>query len=147
MKRKLIVIISLALCILTAASNGAHAFKEQDMTVTEVWSRTDIILNSEKKYKNPYLDVDIDAEFVHEDGTVIKLFGFWNGGSEWRVRFSPTKTGVWNYKITCSDTEHAVLLARRHELAGAELRIRNEMQLSRLRMRESVFPRGKRQSR
>ncbi len=121
MKRKLIVIVSLALCILTAASNGAYAFKEQDMTVTEVWSRTDIILNSEKKYKNPYLDVDIDAEFVHEDGTVIKLFGFWNGGSEWRVRFSPTKTGVWNYKITCSDTENADL----HNRTGSITAVRN----------------------
>ncbi|MBO7406323.1 MAG: DUF5060 domain-containing protein, partial [Clostridia bacterium] len=52
----------------------------------EVWKRTDIVLKSAKKYKNPYKDVDIDAEFVHEDGTKIHLYGFWYGGDEWHVR-------------------------------------------------------------
>ncbi len=70
----------------------------------EVWRRTDVILTAEKSYDNPYKDVDIDAVFTHEDGTEIKLYGFWNGGSEWRVRFSPTKVGVWTYKITATDT-------------------------------------------
>jgi hypothetical protein len=41
------------------------------------------------------MDVDIDAIFTHEDGTVISLPGFWNGENEWKVRFSPNKVGKW----------------------------------------------------
>ena len=74
-----------------------------------VWRRIDVVLHSDKKYGNPYKDVDIDAVFTHEDGTEIKLYGFWNGGDEWRVRFAPTKTGVWNYNIVCTDKENGSL--------------------------------------
>ena len=74
-----------------------------------VRKRTDVILVSTKEYDNPYRDVDVDAFFTHEDGTEIHLYGFWNGGSEWRVRFSPTKTGTWSYVITCSDGSNSSL--------------------------------------
>ena len=61
----------------------------------EVWKRIDIILESAVDYADPYNETDIDAVFTHEDGTEIKLYGFWNGGREFRVRFAPTKTGLW----------------------------------------------------
>lgn len=76
----------------------------------EIWERTDIVLNSENTYENPYQDVLVDAVFTHEDGTEIKLSGFWNGDNEWRVRFAPTKTGIWNYVVT-SDQKDAGLNA------------------------------------
>ena len=75
-----------------------------DVRRVEVWKRTDIVLISEKSYANPYLDVQISAVFTHEGGETITLFGFWNGGNEWRIRFSPTKIGRWNYTVTCTDT-------------------------------------------
>ena len=110
MKRKAIRILSVMLGLCMAASGYTPAAASQTgLPKVELWTRTDVILTSEKTYKNPYTDVDIDAVFTHEDGTKIALFGFWNGGSEWRVRFSPTKTGVWTYVITCSDTENTGL--------------------------------------
>ena len=70
----------------------------------EIWDRTDIVLHSSTDYTeagyNPYQDVTLDAVFTHEDGTEISIPGFWNGGNEYRVRFSPTKTGTWTYLIT-----------------------------------------------
>ena len=99
-----------------AASSGAESSDK-----VEVWRRTDIILTSNKEYKNAYADVDIDAVFTHEDGTSIHLYGFWNGKNEWRVRFSPTKTGVWNYVISCSDTDNASL----HNVKGSILATEN----------------------
>ncbi|MBQ7363989.1 MAG: DUF4038 domain-containing protein, partial [Clostridia bacterium] len=71
----------------------------------EVWERTDIVLASEVGYSDPYRDVEISATFTHTDGTAIDLYGFWNGGNEWRVRFAPTKVGVWSYEITCSNAD------------------------------------------
>lgn len=72
----------------------------------ELWSPVEIILWSEVGYKNPYLQAEIDAVFTHSDGTKITLPGFWKEGRIWAVRFSPTKTGEWTYKITCSDKDN-----------------------------------------
>ena len=109
MKTKLIKWLSMGLgwCMLSAflptfayAAETAKGNYEE----VEVWRRTDVILESTKAYQNPYKEVEIDAVFTHEDGTKITLYGFWNGGDEWRVRFAPTKEGLWSYEITCSDT-------------------------------------------
>ena len=109
MKRKTLKIISLMLGLCMAAPGHALSADAEAADKVAVWSRTDIILKSEKTYNNPYTDVDIDATFTHEDGTSISLYGFWNGGDEWRVRFAPTKTGVWEYVITCSDASNTSL--------------------------------------
>ncbi len=74
-----------------------------------IWQRGDIVLHSEKQYDNPYTDVDVDAVFIHESGDEIRLYGFWNGGDEWRVRFAPTKTGEWTYTVYCSDPANTSL--------------------------------------
>ncbi|MBR2860939.1 MAG: DUF4038 domain-containing protein [Clostridia bacterium] len=76
---------------------------------TTVYKRLEIVLHSDKEYENPFLDVDIDAVFTHEDGTVITLPGFWNGDNEWKVRFSAEKAGKWTYKITCTDKDNTSL--------------------------------------
>jgi hypothetical protein len=77
----------------------------------QIGKRTDVILNSEKNYLNPYLDVAVSAVFTHQTGgDEIRLAGFWNGGNEWRVRFSPTRVGEWHYTIT-SDADDSGLTA------------------------------------
>jgi hypothetical protein len=74
-----------------------------------VFKRCEIVLHSNKTYENPFMDVDIDAVFTHEDGTVIALPGFWNGDNEWKVRFSANKVGKWTYTVTCTDKDNASL--------------------------------------
>ncbi len=76
---------------------------------TQAFKRCEIELFSQKTYENPFMDVDINAVFTFEDGTEIKLPGFWNGENQWKVRFSSEKAGKWTYKITCSDAENTSL--------------------------------------
>jgi len=38
--------------------------------------------------------------FSHPDGTQIILDGFWDGGTTWKVRFTPPKTGDWTWVTT-----------------------------------------------
>ena len=91
-------------------------------TVTvAIWKRTDIVLNAKNTYQNPYYDVDIYAVFTHADGTEIRLEGFWNGADEWRVRFSPTKVGVWEYEITSNQPSDSGLCN-----SGSILAVKNE---------------------
>ena len=75
----------------------------------KLFDRYEIVLHSNKTYENPFMDVDINAVFTHEDGTVIGLPGFWNGENEWKVRFSPNKVGAWTYTVTCTDKDNASL--------------------------------------
>lgn len=90
------------------------------MKNVQLWKRVDIVLTSDREYANPYSDVTLDTVFTHEDGTKIVLYGFWNGGNEFRVRFAPTKTGVWSYEITCSDTENTGLHGQKGTLLAVE---------------------------
>jgi len=65
------------------------------------------------------LDVEVNAVFTHDaDGDEIRLPGFWNGGNEWRVRFSPTNVGEWHYTIT-SDSDDSGLSVSGSITAGA----------------------------
>ena len=93
-KRVISVMLGL---MMSAPGISARASAPENTGNVQVRRRTDIVLQSEKEYDNPYKDVDIDAVFTHEDGTKINLYGFWNGGGEWRVRFAPTKTGKQGY--------------------------------------------------
>ena len=95
---------------ITALLGSVHA---HGIETVPLWHRTDIVLHSGRAYQNPYTDVEIDAVFTHEDGDEISLYGFWNGGDEWRIRFAPTKTGRWNYVVRCSDADNG-------DLNGAE---------------------------
>ena len=94
--------LSFLLSTFSAEAENSDAPKAGALSAT-VWRKTDIILKSAVKYANPYMDVDVSAVFIHEDGTEIRLDGFWNGGDEWRVRFAPTKAGLWTYSVSCSD--------------------------------------------
>ena len=93
---------------------------EKRCCTAAVWKRTDIVLTSTVEYDNPYADVTLDAVFTHEDGTKIALYGFWNGGNEFRIRFAPTKTGRWTYETTCSDTGNTGLHGQTGTVTAAE---------------------------
>ena len=82
----------------------------RDMTA-EVWSPTELLLDSSVDYENPYTATEIDAVFTHTDGTTVTIPGFWMEGRTWAVRFSPTKVGEWSYTVTCKDPSNTGLEA------------------------------------
>jgi hypothetical protein len=45
---------------------------------------------------NPFLDVELSADFHHDDETVT-VGGFYDGGGSYRVRFLPNTAGQWSY--------------------------------------------------
>ncbi len=125
MKVKLIKWLSLGLCVCMLSAFLpllAYAVERagDNYEEVEVWKRTDVILKSTVEYENPYKEVEIDAVFTHEDGTKIPLYGFWNGGDEWRVRFAPTKEGLWSYEINCSDTANRGLHQQKGKLRAVK---------------------------
>ena len=87
MKKGAVKIMALLISVLMLGGNRATAQESAaEDERCEVFCRTDVILHREKKYDNPYKDVRIDAVFTHESGETIRLFGFWYGSDEYRVR-------------------------------------------------------------
>ena len=73
------------------------------MTLIAKWGRFDQTFRSGVSYENPVQQCSLKAIFVSPDGETNTVFGFWDGGRNWRVRFSPTLPGHWTYRTICSD--------------------------------------------
>jgi hypothetical protein len=63
----------------------------------------DFTLQSHTDHANPFR-VPLTATFEHETGaTIAEVPGFYNGGREFVVRFSPTLQGMWRGRTTSED--------------------------------------------
>src|SRR5919112_816844 len=63
------------------------------------WREVEIALTG-PSVDNPYLDLDIVVDFVHESGETLTRPAFWDGGRTWRVRFaSPRADGSWAWSV------------------------------------------------
>ena len=56
------------------------------------------------KYENPYNpeEIDVYAIFTAPSGKTLRINGFYddfNGADQWKLRFSPNETGVYNYRL------------------------------------------------
>ncbi len=79
------------------------------MTV-QTWLAYELEFTSTKKYNDPFEQAEITAVFTN--GTrEMKVPGFWDGGDTWRIRFSLPETGLWQYTLTCTDSENTGLFA------------------------------------
>ena len=79
------------------------------------WQVFDVVLTAKKRYANPYIDLSVDnqdnglvkAEFKglsgDAEGKVITVFGFWNGGQTWKVRFAAPESGTWEFRTESVD--------------------------------------------
>ncbi len=49
---------------------------------------------------SPYRDDVVSVEFRSPSHVTYLMHGFWNGGNEVRVRFTPLEDGVWTYHVS-----------------------------------------------
>jgi hypothetical protein len=58
------------------------------------------------EYANPFdaRQVSLDGIFKGPGGAEMKLAGFWDGVSAWKIRFTPSQEGSWSYQITVTDS-------------------------------------------
>lgn len=77
--------------------------------VVPKWGRFEVAFKSSATYANPVSEATLNAVFISPTGESNRVYGFWDGGKVWRVRFSPTLPGRWTYTTTCSDEANAGL--------------------------------------
>ena len=60
------------------------------------WDLFEMAFTADKLPAQP-CDVTLDAKFTHADGEQLVAQGFFNGGKEYVIRFTPPKPGTWKY--------------------------------------------------
>lgn len=65
----------------------------------------EMIVSLDAEYQNPFdqREVALDGVFTGPDGSVVDLPGFWDGEESWRLRFTPSVEGTWEYSVTVTD--------------------------------------------
>ncbi len=92
----LIAAIAIGLCVASC-----HAAEQpQTPTIVKMYGVFEVTLTCDAKFDNPFSDAAVSAEFISPAGKQIKVEGFYYGGNEWRVRFSPQAEGTWKYSAT-----------------------------------------------
>ena len=71
-------------------------------TNVERWDIFEVVLQSDHQYDNPFTDVELQATFS-TGNTTIRVDGFYDGDSTWRIRFMPEMIGNYQFQTTSND--------------------------------------------
>ena len=66
-----------------------------------VWEKVEITLKSQRQYENPHTDVQVWVDLKGSD-LDKRCYGFWDGGSTFRVRILATAPGHWTWESGAS---------------------------------------------
>jgi len=66
----------------------------------EQWGVTELRIDG-PSHGNPFVDVELSAEFVGEDARHMTVGGFYDGEGTYRIRFQAPSRGAWTY-VTAS---------------------------------------------
>jgi hypothetical protein len=97
-----IMLARLPLIVLIAAP----AFAESSCDGTPAYSPCELVFELSAgdlaAHRNPYVDVQLQAEFKSPRFHTYAMPAFWDGGRKMIVRFTPTEEGQWSYRTTSS---------------------------------------------
>jgi len=90
------------------------------MQTVSTWRTVEFSFENGREVHNPYIDVDAEVIFRGPDGVEIRRPAFWDGGQTWRVRFAPTRPGVWRYTLSSNGVEDTGLNKSTGELRSVD---------------------------
>jgi hypothetical protein len=87
----------LASAAATIAATSLAAFAWSAAPSAPRWGLFEATFTSAASSDNPLQDTELQVTFTAPSGKARTVRGFWDGGSTWRVRFSPDERGGWKY--------------------------------------------------
>ena len=66
---------------------------------TEQWGITELTIKG-PSHGNPFVDVELSAEFTSEGAPPVSVGGFYDGDGTYRIRFQAPSAGTWTYVTT-----------------------------------------------
>ena len=110
MHKKYFVKLGFTLAVIFFLTNVRPAASQHQLKKWEVY---ELNLTAKNKYKNPYAEIPVTKDGLVSvtfkgtkgaaQGKTLTVFGFWDGGQNWKVRFAPPETGTWDYKSVSTD--------------------------------------------
>lgn len=67
------------------------------MAPKRTWQKIDLVFQAEGRYRNPYMDVDVWVR-LRGPGFDRRVYGFYDGGSQFVVRVVATAAGSWRWE-------------------------------------------------
>ncbi len=68
-----------------------------------LWDRFETTVVNTNTFNNPFTDVTLNITLTGPNGTKRSAWGFYTGGTTWKIRFMPDRTGKWTYTAVFSD--------------------------------------------
>src|SRR6266850_1228702 len=96
--------LAILLCLCHLSLFGATQSKRA--TVVAKWDRFEKAFKSSVGYSNALQEATLTVVFTSPLGETNLMYGFWDGGKTWRVRFSPDQIGRWHFRTACSDASN-----------------------------------------
>ncbi|MHC4070264.1 MAG: DUF5060 domain-containing protein, partial [Planctomycetota bacterium] len=93
----------IAFCGLSVLAQAAEQMKVEANRVAEV------TLSSAETYKNPFIDIELDAVVTRPDGKKMRVPMFWAGANKWNLRYASSITGEHTFRTECSDSTNTKL--------------------------------------
>lgn len=93
-------IFSLLVCI--GLTDAAHARLQSGEV--RVWEVQEITLEAARDYANPYVEVVCWIELSGPDFK-RRVYGFWDGGRTFKVRFVATQPGEWSWRAAATPAD------------------------------------------
>ena len=72
------------------------------------WSYFEKSIQKAQNTGNPLEQNRLSGSFEGPDGKVMRIRGFYDGGPAWKVRYMPSKKGVYNYELKFEDGNTSV---------------------------------------
>lgn len=67
--------------------------------IARQWEEIELHFEAEQGHEAPYVSVEAWTVFRHSNGLELRRPAFWDGGRNWRVRFtSPLDSGTWEWR-------------------------------------------------
>lgn len=106
-------LVAVLLGALASAAEPKISSIQAVSTTVGLYEKFELRIDLEATYANPYdpEEIDLRAEFTSPSGKQWTIWGFYNPSDWsrlWMVRFAPTETGSWSYRIKVTDREGAV---------------------------------------
>ncbi|QIK79330.1 DUF4038 domain-containing protein [Sphingomonas piscis] len=96
-------LIAFLCLILGLVASPAAAARLQSGEV-HVWEVQEITFEAARDYPNPYKDVDLWIE-LQGPGFSKKVWGYWDGGRTYKVRFVASAPGEWRWKAASNKAD------------------------------------------
>ncbi len=99
--KNLRIFLAITLLLSGVAVSGQVTITVPEPNSASKWSIYELSFDSDESvFTNPFWDVTITGIFTGPSSQVLKMEGFYFDTNTWKLRFSPTQSGIWNYSVT-----------------------------------------------